>query len=142
MQSPQPSIITPAPSPAPIDHSSITDPTTIAQGSSVAQPPTNTQQTASTSGPPTRRLRSIGHVPDPRGLLATAMHVNDFDDSYLPLARINDDMLLCLHTTAASASDVLPPPNNYILSRPDKEKWRVACMEGVQGQIANDTFDL
>eukprot|EP00965_Chrysotila_dentata_P260795 6214034-Pleurochrysis_carterae.AAC.1 len=70
MQSLQPSIVTPAPSPAPIDHSSITDPTTTAQPSSVAQPPTITQPIASTSGPPSRRLRSTGHVPDPCGLLA------------------------------------------------------------------------
>eukprot|EP00965_Chrysotila_dentata_P053795 1784562-Pleurochrysis_carterae.AAC.1 len=55
MQSPQPSIVTPAPSPALIDHSSTTDPITTAQPSSAAQPPTNTQQTASTSGPPSRR---------------------------------------------------------------------------------------
>eukprot|EP00965_Chrysotila_dentata_P086958 2870428-Pleurochrysis_carterae.AAC.1 len=61
MQSQQPSIVTPAPSPAPFDHLSTTDPTTTAQPSSVAQPTTNTQQTASTSGPPSRRLRSTGH---------------------------------------------------------------------------------
>eukprot|EP00965_Chrysotila_dentata_P230885 6198047-Pleurochrysis_carterae.AAC.1 len=61
MQSPQPSIVTPAPSPAPIDHLSTTDPTTIAQPSSVAQPPTITRSIASTSGPPSRRLRSTGH---------------------------------------------------------------------------------
>eukprot|EP00965_Chrysotila_dentata_P115921 3832125-Pleurochrysis_carterae.AAC.2 len=41
MQSPQPSIVTPAPSPAPIDHSPATDPTTTAQPSSVAQPLTD-----------------------------------------------------------------------------------------------------
>eukprot|EP00965_Chrysotila_dentata_P030159 1004305-Pleurochrysis_carterae.AAC.1 len=41
------------------------------------------------------------------------MHVNDFDGDYLPLARIDDDMLPCLHTTAAIASDLLPPPKNY-----------------------------
>eukprot|EP00965_Chrysotila_dentata_P118516 3918202-Pleurochrysis_carterae.AAC.1 len=105
MQSPQPSIVTPAPSQAPIDHSPTTDPTTTAQPPSVAQPPTKTQQTASTSGPPSRRLRSIGQVPDPRGLLATVIHVNDFDDDCLPLALIDDDMLLCLHTTATNASD-------------------------------------
>eukprot|EP00965_Chrysotila_dentata_P130263 4307321-Pleurochrysis_carterae.AAC.1 len=61
MQSPQPSIITQAPSPAPMDHSSTTDPTAIAQPSSVAQLPKITQPTASTSGPPSRRLRSTGH---------------------------------------------------------------------------------
>eukprot|EP00965_Chrysotila_dentata_P026819 890132-Pleurochrysis_carterae.AAC.1 len=61
MQSPQPSIVTPAPSPAPIDRSSTTDPITAAQPSSVAQPPTVTQATASTSGPPSRRLRFTGH---------------------------------------------------------------------------------
>eukprot|EP00965_Chrysotila_dentata_P084644 2793678-Pleurochrysis_carterae.AAC.1 len=61
MQSPQPSIVTPAPSPAPIDHSPATDPITTAQPSSVAQPPTITQSTASRSGPPSRRLRSTGH---------------------------------------------------------------------------------
>eukprot|EP00965_Chrysotila_dentata_P007561 246147-Pleurochrysis_carterae.AAC.1 len=63
MQSPQPSIVTPAPSPAQIDHSSTTDLTSTAQPLSVAQPPTFTQPTASTSGPPSRRLRSTGHVP-------------------------------------------------------------------------------
>eukprot|EP00965_Chrysotila_dentata_P073789 2437453-Pleurochrysis_carterae.AAC.1 len=104
MQSPQSSIVTPAPSPAPIDHSPTTDPTSTTQSSSVAQPPTNTQQTASASGPPFRHLRFTGRVPDPRGLLATAMQVNYFDDDYLPLARIDHDMLLCLHTTAANAS--------------------------------------
>eukprot|EP00965_Chrysotila_dentata_P046270 1537963-Pleurochrysis_carterae.AAC.1 len=94
MQSLQPSIVTPAPSPAPIDHSSTTDPTTTAYSSSVAQPPTNTQSTASASGPPSQCLRSTGHVPDPRiprALFATVMHVNDFDDDYLRLARIDDD---------------------------------------------------
>eukprot|EP00965_Chrysotila_dentata_P032087 1070217-Pleurochrysis_carterae.AAC.1 len=105
MQSPQPSIVTPAPSPSPIDHSSTTNPTTTAQSSSVAQPPTITQPTTSTSGPPSRRLRSTGHVPDHRGLLATVLHVNDFQDDYLPLARIDDDTLLCLYTTATNASD-------------------------------------
>eukprot|EP00965_Chrysotila_dentata_P157853 5214908-Pleurochrysis_carterae.AAC.5 len=35
------------------------------------------------------------------------MHVNDFDDDYLPLARINDDMLLCVYTTAANASRLM-----------------------------------
>eukprot|EP00965_Chrysotila_dentata_P085989 2837804-Pleurochrysis_carterae.AAC.1 len=89
MQSQQPSIATPAPSLAPIINHSPTDPTTTAQPSAVAQPPTNTQQTASTSGPPSRCLRSIGHVPDPRGPLATVMHVNDFDDDYLPVARMH-----------------------------------------------------
>eukprot|EP00965_Chrysotila_dentata_P045157 1500274-Pleurochrysis_carterae.AAC.1 len=44
MQSPQLSIVTPAPSPAPIDHSPTTDPTTAAQSSSVAQPPTSRNQ--------------------------------------------------------------------------------------------------
>eukprot|EP00965_Chrysotila_dentata_P042532 1410837-Pleurochrysis_carterae.AAC.1 len=34
------------------------------------------------------------------------MHVHDFDDDYLPLAKIDDDMLLCLHTAAANASDM------------------------------------
>eukprot|EP00965_Chrysotila_dentata_P127103 4203987-Pleurochrysis_carterae.AAC.1 len=48
-------------------------------------------------------LCSTGHVPDPCGLLATVMHVNDFDDEYLPLARIDDNMLLCLYTAAANA---------------------------------------
>eukprot|EP00965_Chrysotila_dentata_P079866 2633950-Pleurochrysis_carterae.AAC.1 len=57
----QPSIVTLTYSPAPIDHSSTTDPTTIAQPSPVAQPPTIMQSTASTSGPPSRRLRSAGH---------------------------------------------------------------------------------
>eukprot|EP00965_Chrysotila_dentata_P036437 1212850-Pleurochrysis_carterae.AAC.1 len=68
---PQPSIVTPAPSQAPINRSRSTDPTTTAQPSSVAQSPTITQPSASTSGPPSRRLRSTGHVSDPRGLLAT-----------------------------------------------------------------------
>eukprot|EP00965_Chrysotila_dentata_P057319 1901301-Pleurochrysis_carterae.AAC.2 len=57
------------------------------------------------------------------------MHVNDFDDDYLPLARIDDNMLLCRHTTAANASDVLPPPKNYkdIHDRPDEEEWRAVA---------------
>ena len=72
------------------------------------------------------------------------MHVNDFDDNYLPLARIDDDMLLCLHTTATNASDVLPLPKNYkdIHGRPDEEEWRAACIEEFKGKVANDTFDL
>eukprot|EP00965_Chrysotila_dentata_P173486 5727690-Pleurochrysis_carterae.AAC.1 len=73
------------------------------------------------------------------------MHVNDFDDDHLPLARIDDvDMLLCLHTAAANASDVLPPPQNYkdIHGRPDKEEWRATCVEEFKGKSANDTFDL
>eukprot|EP00965_Chrysotila_dentata_P183146 6048206-Pleurochrysis_carterae.AAC.1 len=74
MQSLQPSIVTPAPSPAPINHSPTPDPTATAQPSSVVQPPTITQPTASTSGPPSRRLHSTGHVRDPRKLLATVMH--------------------------------------------------------------------
>eukprot|EP00965_Chrysotila_dentata_P039431 1310865-Pleurochrysis_carterae.AAC.1 len=61
MQPPQPSIATLAPSPAPIDRSPTTEPTTAAQPSSVAQQPTAPQPTASTSGPPSRRLRSTGH---------------------------------------------------------------------------------
>eukprot|EP00965_Chrysotila_dentata_P095118 3144369-Pleurochrysis_carterae.AAC.1 len=61
MQSPQPSIVTQAPCPAPIDRSPTTDPTTAAQPTSVAQPPTITQPTASTYGPPPRRPRSTGH---------------------------------------------------------------------------------
>eukprot|EP00965_Chrysotila_dentata_P034482 1147545-Pleurochrysis_carterae.AAC.1 len=70
------------------------------------------------------------------------MHVNDYDDDNLPLARI--DMLLCLHTAAANASDVLPPPKNYkaIHGRPDEEEWRAACMEEFKGKVANNTFDL
>eukprot|EP00965_Chrysotila_dentata_P044010 1462805-Pleurochrysis_carterae.AAC.1 len=66
MQSPQSSIFTPAPSPAPTNHSPTTDPTNIAQPSSVAQLPTITQSTASTFGPPSRRLSSTCPVPDPR----------------------------------------------------------------------------
>eukprot|EP00965_Chrysotila_dentata_P133409 4411151-Pleurochrysis_carterae.AAC.1 len=52
--------------------------------------------------------------------------VNDFDDDYLTFAKIDAGILLCLHATAPSASDVLPPPKNYkgIQSRPDKEEWR------------------
>eukprot|EP00965_Chrysotila_dentata_P036611 1218898-Pleurochrysis_carterae.AAC.1 len=91
MQSRQPSIVTQAPSPAPIGRSPTTDPTKAAQPSSVAQPPTITQPTASIPGPPSRRLRSTGHVPGPRGLFASVMHVNDFDNDYLPLANIDDD---------------------------------------------------
>eukprot|EP00965_Chrysotila_dentata_P098561 3258014-Pleurochrysis_carterae.AAC.1 len=72
------------------------------------------------------------------------MHVNDFDDYYLPLARIDNDMSLCLHTRAANASDVLPPPKNFkdIHSRPDEEEWGAACMEEFKGKAAHDTFDL
>eukprot|EP00965_Chrysotila_dentata_P044011 1462805-Pleurochrysis_carterae.AAC.2 len=71
------------------------------------------------------------------------MHVKDFDDDYLPLARINDDMLLCLQTAAANASDVLPPPKNYkdIHVRPDEAEWRAACIEEFKGKVANNTFD-
>eukprot|EP00965_Chrysotila_dentata_P037258 1239548-Pleurochrysis_carterae.AAC.1 len=59
------------------------------------------------------------------------MHVSDFDGDYLPLANIDDDMLLCVHTTAANAFDVVPPPKNYkdIHCRPDEEEWRAACIE-------------
>eukprot|EP00965_Chrysotila_dentata_P141953 4692271-Pleurochrysis_carterae.AAC.1 len=81
-QSPQPSIVTQAPIPAPIERSPTADPTTAAQPSSVAQPPTITQLTASTSGPPSQRLRFTGH---------SVMHVNDLDGDYLPLANIDDD---------------------------------------------------
>eukprot|EP00965_Chrysotila_dentata_P053455 1773817-Pleurochrysis_carterae.AAC.1 len=61
MQSPQPSIVTPAPSPAPCcDRSLVYHRPNhyTAQPPSAVQPPINTQQTASTSGPPSRRLRS------------------------------------------------------------------------------------
>eukprot|EP00965_Chrysotila_dentata_P135408 4477069-Pleurochrysis_carterae.AAC.1 len=53
-------------------------------------------------------------------------------------------MLLCLHTTAANASDVLPPSKNYkdIHSRPDEDEWRAACIEEFKGRVANNTFDL
>eukprot|EP00965_Chrysotila_dentata_P019196 639086-Pleurochrysis_carterae.AAC.1 len=74
------------------------------------------------------------------------MHVNDLDDDYLPLgARIEDGMfLLCLHTTAANASDVLPPPKNCkdIHGRPDEEECHPACIEEFKGKVANNTFDL
>eukprot|EP00965_Chrysotila_dentata_P022876 758323-Pleurochrysis_carterae.AAC.1 len=72
------------------------------------------------------------------------MHVNDFDDDNLTLARIDDDMLLGLHTKAAKASNVLLPPKNYkdTYCRPDEEKWRAACMEEFKGKVANDTVDL
>eukprot|EP00965_Chrysotila_dentata_P022806 756066-Pleurochrysis_carterae.AAC.1 len=65
------------------------------------------------------------------------MHVNDFDGDYLPLANIDDAMLLCLHTTAANASaDVLPPPKNYkdIHGLPDEDGWRAACFEEFKGK--------
>eukprot|EP00965_Chrysotila_dentata_P141152 4665617-Pleurochrysis_carterae.AAC.1 len=53
-------------------------------------------------------------------------------------------MLLCLHTTAANASDVLPPPKNYkeVHGRPDEEEWRAACVKEFKGKGANNTFDL
>eukprot|EP00965_Chrysotila_dentata_P181594 5994593-Pleurochrysis_carterae.AAC.1 len=72
-------------------------------------------------------------VTDPRGLVAIIMHMND----YLPLARMDNDMLLCLHTAAANASDVLPPPENYkdIDGRPDEEGWRAACIKGFKGKV-------
>eukprot|EP00965_Chrysotila_dentata_P047503 1575308-Pleurochrysis_carterae.AAC.1 len=73
------------------------------------------------------------------------MHLNDFDDDHLPLAGIDDaDMLLCLHTAAANASDVLPPLKNYkdIHGRPDEEECRATCVEEFKGKVANDTFDL
>eukprot|EP00965_Chrysotila_dentata_P243093 6205227-Pleurochrysis_carterae.AAC.2 len=41
------------------------------------------------------------------------MHGNDFNDESLPLARIEDDKLLCLHTAAANASEVLPLPKDH-----------------------------
>eukprot|EP00965_Chrysotila_dentata_P023805 788520-Pleurochrysis_carterae.AAC.1 len=64
------------------------------------------------------------------------MHVNDFGDDYLPIARIGDDMLLCLHTAAANASNVLPPPQNYkdINGSPGKEEWRAACIKEFKGK--------
>eukprot|EP00965_Chrysotila_dentata_P009920 323417-Pleurochrysis_carterae.AAC.1 len=55
MQSQQPSIVMPAPSPATIDYSSTTDTTATAHPPSIPQLPTITQPTASTSGPPSRR---------------------------------------------------------------------------------------
>eukprot|EP00965_Chrysotila_dentata_P143607 4745025-Pleurochrysis_carterae.AAC.1 len=72
------------------------------------------------------------------------MHMNDFDDDYLPLAKNDDGMLLCVHTTAANAFDVLPPSKNYknIHGRPDEEEWRAACIEEFKGYVANNTFDL
>eukprot|EP00965_Chrysotila_dentata_P021795 721898-Pleurochrysis_carterae.AAC.1 len=53
-------------------------------------------------------------------------------------------MLLSLHTTAANASDVLPPPKNYkeFYGRPEEEEWRAACIEEFPGKVANNTFDL
>eukprot|EP00965_Chrysotila_dentata_P152787 5049631-Pleurochrysis_carterae.AAC.1 len=53
-------------------------------------------------------------------------------------------MLLCLHATAANASDVLPPPKNKkdIHGRPDEEDWRAACIKEFKGKVANITFDL
>eukprot|EP00965_Chrysotila_dentata_P008501 276582-Pleurochrysis_carterae.AAC.1 len=52
-------------------------------------------------------------------------------------------MLLCLHTTAANAYDVLPPPLNYkdIHGRPDEKEWRAARIEEFKGKVANNTFD-
>eukprot|EP00965_Chrysotila_dentata_P172240 5683800-Pleurochrysis_carterae.AAC.1 len=40
-------------------------------------------------------------------------------------------MLLCLHTTAANAFDVLPPPKNYkeVHGLPVEEERRAACIE-------------
>eukprot|EP00965_Chrysotila_dentata_P203007 6181468-Pleurochrysis_carterae.AAC.1 len=73
------------------------------------------------------------------------VHMNDFDaKDYLPLVRIDDGMLLCLQTTAANASGVLPPPKNYkdIHGRPDEQEWRAACMEEFKGKVANNIFDL
>eukprot|EP00965_Chrysotila_dentata_P105556 3486140-Pleurochrysis_carterae.AAC.1 len=54
-------------------------------------------------------------------------------------------MLLCLHTTATNASDVLPPPAKNckdIHGCPDEEEWRAACIEEFKGKVVNDTFDL
>eukprot|EP00965_Chrysotila_dentata_P151621 5011231-Pleurochrysis_carterae.AAC.1 len=53
-------------------------------------------------------------------------------------------MLLYLHTAAANASDVLPPPKNYkdIHGCPDEEEWRAACIEEFKGKVANNAFDL
>eukprot|EP00965_Chrysotila_dentata_P064293 2130340-Pleurochrysis_carterae.AAC.1 len=53
-------------------------------------------------------------------------------------------MLLCLHTAAANASDVLPAPKNYkdIHGRPDEKGWRAACTEEFKGKVANNAFDL
>eukprot|EP00965_Chrysotila_dentata_P016475 545842-Pleurochrysis_carterae.AAC.1 len=72
------------------------------------------------------------------------MHVTDFNDNYLPLAEMDNDMLFCLHTPATDASDVLPSPKNYkdIDGSPDEEEWRKACIETFKGKVANTTFDL
>eukprot|EP00965_Chrysotila_dentata_P167233 5522004-Pleurochrysis_carterae.AAC.1 len=53
-------------------------------------------------------------------------------------------MLLCLHITAANASDVLPSPKNYkdFHGRPDEEEWRAACIEEFKGKVASNAFDL
>eukprot|EP00965_Chrysotila_dentata_P071400 2359649-Pleurochrysis_carterae.AAC.5 len=71
------------------------------------------------------------------------MHVAEFED-YLPLAKMDNSMLLCLHITATNAFDVLPPPKNYkdIDGRPAQKEWRAACIEEFKGEVANNTFDL
>eukprot|EP00965_Chrysotila_dentata_P131520 4347548-Pleurochrysis_carterae.AAC.9 len=64
------------------------------------------------------------------------MHVTDINDDYLPVAEMHNGMLLCLHTTATNAYDVLRSPNNYkdIDGRPDEEKWRAACIKELNGE--------
>eukprot|EP00965_Chrysotila_dentata_P131313 4341032-Pleurochrysis_carterae.AAC.1 len=57
---------------------------------------------------------------------------------------MDNGMMLCLHTTATNASDVLPPPKSYkeIGGQPDEEEWRAACVEELGGKVASNTFDL
>eukprot|EP00965_Chrysotila_dentata_P080312 2649594-Pleurochrysis_carterae.AAC.2 len=64
------------------------------------------------------------------------MHVADFEDDYLPLAQMNNDMLLRFHTTTTNADDVLPPPKNNkdVNGTPEKEQWRAACIEEIKGK--------
>eukprot|EP00965_Chrysotila_dentata_P032289 1076374-Pleurochrysis_carterae.AAC.1 len=47
-------------------------------------PPAN----SSSNGPRSRRLCSSGYTPDPQGLLATVLHVTDFNDDFLSLVEM------------------------------------------------------
>eukprot|EP00965_Chrysotila_dentata_P245266 6206455-Pleurochrysis_carterae.AAC.5 len=38
---------------------------------------------SSTTCPPSRRLRSFSHTPDPQEVLASVLHVTDFNNDYL-----------------------------------------------------------
>eukprot|EP00965_Chrysotila_dentata_P231836 6198588-Pleurochrysis_carterae.AAC.2 len=106
MQLPQPCTIMLALSPSASNDRTSTDPTITVEAPYVAPQSIIYPPTASTAAGPARRLRSTGHVTDPRGLFATVRHINNFDNGCLPLAKMNSGMMPCLHTRATRASDV------------------------------------